>query len=204
MLSDVALADALAENLDCGFEALALAWSDRLFAFALRTTGRHRDAEELAEEALVRAWQALADYSPERRRALKLRPWLFQIAANLARNRARSARRSPTVSLDVSAGGSDETLLAERLADSDPQAAPEAAMDAAQRQESLAALLLTLPEAQRIAVVLRHMEGMCYPDIAEVTGEPIGTVKSHVNRGVARLRRALERERVLEAQEVAG
>lgn len=203
MLSDVALACALADDLERAFEELACAWSNRLYAFALRMTGRERDAEELAEETLVRAWRALSEYSPERRRALRLRPWLFQIAANLARNRARDARRVVTLSLD------DETsetasALAERLADGDPLGTPEEALAAAQRQATLAALMLTLPDAQRIAVILRHIEGMCYAQIAETTGEPIGTVKSHVNRGVARLRRAMEQERLAEAQEVAG
>jgi RNA polymerase sigma-70 factor (ECF subfamily) len=167
-------------------------------------TGRPRDAEELAEETLVRAWRALSDYSPERRRTLRLRPWLFQIAANLARNRARDARRSETLSLDVDAASDTETSLAGRLVDEDPLGAPEAALAAAQRQANLAALLLTLPAPQRIAVILRHVEGMGYAAIAEITGEPVGTVKSHVNRGVARLRQALERERVAEALEVAG
>lgn len=203
MLSDVALACALADDLERAFEELANAWSNRLYAFALRMTGRERDAEELAEETLVRAWRALSDYSPERRRALRLRPWLFQIAANLARNRARDARRVVTLSLDDK---TSETTgaWAERLVDGDPLGAPEEALAAAQRQATLAALLLTLPDAQRIAVILRHIEGMCYAQIAETTGEPIGTVKSHVNRGVARLRRAMEQERLAEAQEVAG
>jgi len=200
-----ALTEALASDLGAGFERLVWTWSDRLYAFALRMTGSPREAEELAQETLTRAWRALSGYTPERRRALRLRPWLFQIAANLARNRARSARRSPTVSLDAETqrvaeqgGGS----LAERLADDDPLGEPELALARKQRLAELAALLLTLPEAQRVVVILRHVEGLGYAAIAEVTGEPVGTVKSHASRGVARLRRALERERAAEAQEV--
>lgn len=196
MMSDAALASALADNLDSAFEWLAHAWSQRLYAFALRMTGQPRDAEELTQETLVRAWRALSDYSPERRRALHLRPWLFQIAANLARNRARAARRAETVSLD-----GDASESAERIADEDPFGAPEAALAREERLADLAALLLTLPEAQRMAVILRHVEGMGYAAIAEVTGEPIGTIKSHVSRGVAQMRRALIRERAAEAQE---
>ena len=164
-----------------------------------------RNAEELAEETLVQAWRALVDYSPERRRALRLRPWLFQIVANLARNRARSARRNEALSLDAEAPrGADEQSaahVAERITDDDPLGNPEAALARAQRLADLAALLLTLPATQREVVILRHVEGMGYAAIAEVTGEPIGTVKSHASRGVARLRQALERERVAAAQE---
>jgi RNA polymerase sigma-70 factor, ECF subfamily len=205
MPSDEALAAALANDLDSAFEALALAWERRLYAFALRMTGRPRDAEELAEETLVQAWRALVSYPPERRRTLRLRPWLFQIVANLARNRARSARRNEALSLDADAPyGDDEPSaahVAERIADDDPLGNPEAALAREQRLADLAALLLTLPAPQREVVILRHVEGMGYAAIAEVTGEPIGTVKSHASRGVARLRLALERERVAAAQE---
>lgn len=213
LCDDALLTAALAENLDSAFERLAHAWEQRLYAFALRMTGRPRDAEELAQETLAQAWRALSDYSPERRRALRLRPWLFQIAANLARNRARAARRGAALSLDNDAplaDGSDGATthtLAERLADEDPLGRPEEVMAREQRLADLAALLLTLPEPQRVVVILRHVEGLGYAAIAEVTGEPVGTVKSHASRGVARLRRALEREmereRVAEAQEVA-
>lgn len=207
MTCDEALSGALADDLNAAFERVARAWEQRLYAFALRMTGRPRDAEELAEETLAQAWRALAGYSPERRRALCLRPWLFQIAANLARNRARSTRRHPTLSLDDLTLASDEAGdgggLAERLADEDPLGMPEVALAREQRLADLAALLLTLPEPQRVAVVLRHVEGLGYMAIAEAMGEPVGTVKSHASRGVARLRRALERERLIEAREVA-
>lgn len=207
MICDEALAIALADDFDAAFERLARAWEQRLYAFALRMTGRPRDAEEVAEETLVQAWRALSTYPPERRRALRLRPWLFQIAANLARNRARSARRADALSLDsatpASDGSADAATLAERIADEDPLGAPEEALAREQRLADLAALLLTLPEPQRLVVILRHVEGMGYAAIAETTGEPIGTVKSHASRGVARLRRALERERISEAWEVA-
>lgn len=206
MTYDEALAIALADDFDAAFERLARAWEQRLYAFALRMTGRPRDAEELAEETLVQAWRALSTYPPERRRTLRLRPWLFQIAANLARNRARSARRAGALSLDsdtpAGEGSEGAGALAERIADEDPLGAPEEALAREQRLADLAALLLTLPESQRLVVVLRHVEGLGYAAIAEAIGEPIGTVKSHASRGVARLRRTLERERLSEAQEV--
>ena len=168
-------------------------------------SGQPRDAEELVEETLAQAWRALGGYAPERRRALRLRPWLFQIAANLARNRARSARRNPALSLDaLDAGAADDGRgvgVADRIADDDPQGLPGVALERRERLGELAALLLTLPEAQRVVIILRHVEGKHYAAIAETLGEPVGTVKSHASRGVARLRKALEQERIAQAQE---
>ncbi len=202
---DTALAAALARDLNAGFESLAYAWQDRLFAFILRMTGSPSDAEELAQETLVRAWRALADYSPQRRRALRIRPWLFQIAVNLTRNHARSRGRAGTISLDALEGGGeqvmherDESPIA-RIADEDATGAPEESLERRQRLETLAALLLELPVPHRLALTLRHIEGMSFDAIAEATGTPVGTVKSHASRGAAELRRAIAREQAREA-----
>jgi RNA polymerase sigma-70 factor, ECF subfamily len=202
--TDAALTAALARDLNAGFESLARAWQDRLYAFMLRMTGSASDAEELAQETLVRAWRSLSTYTPQRRRELRVRPWLFQIAVNLARNKARSISRSGTISLDAleRSAGRDMSEAGEspaaRIPDEDLAAAPEASLERRQRLEALAALLLGLPEPHRLAVTLRHVEGMSYTAIAEVTGLPVGTVKSHASRGAMELRRAIERERARE------
>lgn len=198
--SDAALTTALARDLSDGFELLVLAWQGRLYAFALRMCGRPADAEELTQETFIRAWRALNEYSPDRRRALRVRPWLFQIAVNLMRNHVRDLSRQGTVSLDIPTGGEEledagrSLSPAAWLADQDPEGAPEEWLDRQQRLESLASLLLTLPEAHRAAIILRHVEGMSYDAIASVMGVPIGTVKSYASRGAAELRRAIERE----------
>lgn len=199
---DEELARLLARDLNAGFEALTRAWQHRLYAFALRMTGSPGDAEDLAQETLVRAWRALSVYPAERRRALLIRPWLFQIAVNLARNAARDARRAPAISLDDDpsddSGQSANESLAERLEDCDPSAAPEESFERRQRREALARLLLSLPSAQRLALVLRHVEGLSYTEMATITGLPTGTLKSHANRGAADLRQAIERDRTRE------
>jgi RNA polymerase sigma-70 factor (ECF subfamily) len=84
------------------------------------------------------------------------------------------------------------------LRDDDPEDDPEASLERRQRLESLAGLLLALPEPHRLAVILRHVEGMSYGAIAGVTGLPVGTVKSNASRGAAELRRAIQRERARE------
>jgi RNA polymerase sigma-70 factor (ECF subfamily) len=70
------LSRALADDLDDNFERLVLTYQDRVFAFALRLTGNPSDAEEVAQDAFVRAYRALARYPSERVATLALRPWL--------------------------------------------------------------------------------------------------------------------------------
>jgi RNA polymerase sigma-70 factor, ECF subfamily len=174
----------LAADLNSSFERLAREYQQRIYAFALRLSGRREDAEEIAQDTLVRAYRALAAYPPERVRLLALRPWLFQIALNVARNRAR-IRTLPSQSLD---GGSEDTVM-EFRGDEDEQ--PERLVERAERTRELAALLMALPERFRAAVVLRHVEGLGYAEVASVLGQPIGTVKANVHRGVRLLREAL-------------
>src|ERR1700759_2451193 len=92
MTDELALTEALARDLDAHFEAVVVLFQDRLYGFALRMLASSRDAEESTQDAFVRAYRALAGYSPDRRRALHLRAWLFQIVLNVVRNRVRRAR----------------------------------------------------------------------------------------------------------------
>ena len=99
-MDDDELTERLARDLDASFEALARAHADRCYSIALRTLGDPHDAEEVAQDALVRAYRALATYPADRIRALRLRPWLATIVLNLCRNRVRR-HVPPTTSLDA-------------------------------------------------------------------------------------------------------
>jgi len=99
-MDDTQLAHRLSRDLDGTFESLVHAHVDRCHAIAHRMTGNPHDAEEITQDALVRAYRALATYDPERIQALRIRPWLATIVLNLCRNRARS-RHAPTTPLDA-------------------------------------------------------------------------------------------------------
>jgi RNA polymerase sigma-70 factor (ECF subfamily) len=171
---DAALADRLAADLDGSFEALVVAHQDRLFTIALRTGGNRHDAEELVQDAFVRAYRALAEWPAARIREVRLRGWLTTILLNAGRNRAR-VKRVPTTELVFDPGA-------------EPAADPLARRD---ERETWARLLAGLSPVQRTAVVLRHVDGMSYAEIAVAVGRPEGTVKAHVHRGLAALRTAL-------------
>ncbi|MCB2222734.1 MAG: RNA polymerase sigma factor [Actinobacteria bacterium] len=176
------LTAALAADLDGAFPDLVRLLQDDLFSGALRLTGGWADAEDVAQEAFVRAYRALQGYPPERIRALRLRGWMWTIALNLCRNRARSRARRP------------ETALGEGVEPPDTGVGPEQAALDADGSGRLGALVAGLPWAQRRGVVLRHVVGLSYEEIAAAVERPVGTVKADVHRGLARLRAAVGTE----------
>ncbi|HWC38317.1 MAG TPA: RNA polymerase sigma factor [Acidimicrobiales bacterium] len=171
------LADRLSRDVDAAFPELVGSYRQAVYTTVLRMSGPQVDAADLAAEAFLRAYQALRGYPPERIRELQLRPWLVTIALNLWRNQARAASRRPSqVSLDSSP---------------EPRAAhggPEEHLRRRELRTAVAGLLTELPDTQRSAVVLRHVLDFPYAEIAAVLGCPEGTAKSHVSRGLERLR----------------
>jgi len=182
-ISMAELPAALAADRDAAFPHLVRALIDGVYSGALRLTGSRADAEDVAQEAFLRAYRALGTYEAARIRELRLREWVWAIAANLCRNRARSARRHP-----------EEALPAEApVPDTAP--GPEAEAVAAVENQVLAEQLARLPWAQRSAVVLRHVTGLPYAEIAASLGRPVGTVKADVHRGLQQLSTLLEEAR---------
>lgn len=185
MDADAALAARLADDLDGTFPTLAERHVDRLYTIGLRLLGERRDAEEVAQDALVRAYRAIASYDRDRTATLELRPWLARITVNLARNRRRTlADRRPPASLGALLDGGFEPLAA------DP--GPEAAGLRREARDRWAARLLRLPAAYRTAVVLRHVDGLSVREISIALDRPEGTIKAQVHRGLRLLRAAYE------------
>lgn len=178
------LNEQLVADLDQGFEAMVRAYGQRLFAFAYAMSGNAADAEEVAQDAFVRAHRALRRYEPERVRELQVNAWLHRIALNVLRNRHR--RRLPRV---VPLDGGLEVV------DSSPGPERQALSRAAVRE--LALEVGALPPQHRSAVVLRCVQGLSYQETARLLGQPEGTVKSNVHRGLATLRRRRELSEVI-------
>jgi RNA polymerase sigma-70 factor (ECF subfamily) len=167
------------------FELVVDEYQRRLYGFALRMTGNREDAEEIVQDAFVRAFRALGKMTPEQRAELRLQPWLYTITLNVTRNRLRS-KRPTSVALDALA---DPDALLNGAQEGPDQ--PEAIVDRAADMVLVEQALLQLPMHLRAAATLRFIEGRSHPEIAEILNQPIGTVKSHVHRAVRILRRIL-------------
>jgi RNA polymerase sigma-70 factor (ECF subfamily) len=167
----------LARDLDGAFEELVRDHQDTVYGVALRLVGDPHDAEDIAQDAFVRAYRALAGWPPGRIRELRVRPWLARITLNLVRNRARARRPTEPLEHDPPA---------------DPEGGPTRVLERKDTSATLARLLGGLPERYRAPLVLRCVEGLGYAEVAEALGRPVGTVKAQVHRGLGLLRQALD------------
>ena len=167
------------------FEELALPLREAAYNLACWIVGDRDEAEDVVQEAYVRAYRAFGGF-----RGDAMRPWLLAIVRNEAYRALRKKRRAHSVlalSADLDPGEAVD-------ADDVPSAAPsaEALLVAAEEREQLFAALATLPHAYREAVVLRDLEGLSYAEIAEVAGIALGTVMSRLSRARSLLRAALQ------------
>lgn len=167
------------------FESIVDEYQRRLYGFALRMTGNREDAEEIVQDAFVRAFRALGKMTEQQRAELRLQPWLYTITLNVTRNRLRS-KKPTNVALDALADP-DALLSGTGEGPEQPEAIIERGTDMALVEQAL----LQLPMHLRAAATLRFIEGRSHPEIAEILNQPIGTVKSHVHRAVRILRRIL-------------
>ncbi len=185
---DDALLARLAQDLEAAFPALVEAHAGRLYTIAHRYLGVAGDAEEVAQDALVRAYTALGEYEATRIRGLRLKGWLATITMNLARNRRRRiADRRPPASL--------EPLVASGFEPPAPlMAGPAELAERRDARRQLEVALMRLAPSVREAIVLRHVDGLSVAETASTLGRPEGTVKAQVSRGLSELRRHLAAE----------
>ncbi len=153
--------------------ALTLRLTPRVFAHAARLLGDRAEAEDVAQEALIRLWKIAPDW---RMGEAKVTTWLYRVTANLCIDRMRRQR-----SVDLEAVPEPE----------DGQASADERLQEAARIDALQAALNTLPDRQRQAVVLRHLDGLGNPEIAEIMDMSVRAVESLTARGKRALARAL-------------
>lgn len=150
-----------------------------VYNLALRTTGNPDEAQDVAQEAFVRAWIALPNFRADS----SFRTWIYRIVVNLCLNRFPSLRR------DLN------QLSEEDLADSpepvSPFVDPVSHLENAEQRAQLHQAMKTLPESQRLMLTLRYQDEMPYEEIAALLNLPLGTIKTNLFRAKERLRQLL-------------
>lgn len=170
------------------FDALVRRHQQLVFSVALRMLGDRGEAEDVAQDVFLRAYDGLGGF----RGQAKLSTWLVSITVNLCRNRRRWwARRRQVIAASL-----DEPIRPEEDAAGhdapDPAPGPMAAAEQRERQQMLTVALQQLPLADRTIIVLRDINGHSYEEIAGMLGCQLGTVKSRLSRARLQLRARLD------------
>lgn len=176
-LSDDALLVLFANGDSAAARALTLRLTPRVFAQAMRLLGNRAEAEDVAQDAMMRLWKIAPEW---RQGEAKVTTWLYRVVANLCTDRLR---RRPNLGIDAIPEPAD-----------DRASAAEGLQEQA-RLDALYQALDTLPDRQRQAVILRHIEGLANPEIASLMDISIEAVESLTARGKRALAAALAKRR---------
>ena len=150
-----------------------------VFGTALRLTRSRDEAEDLAQEAIVRAYEAFDRFD-----GTNFKAWMLRIVTNLYINKYRQRQRGPQLGSLEDEGVSEPVGLVSEV--------PDRVLFDERLGAEVEAALAKVPDDFRIAVMLSDIEGLSYQEIADATSVPIGTVRSRIARGRSILRRALE------------
>ncbi|KAB2953949.1 sigma-70 family RNA polymerase sigma factor [Heliorestis acidaminivorans] len=157
------------------FEKLVTMYQDRVYALSYRMAGNPDDAQDLAQEAFIRAYSSLASF----RQDADFGTWIHRITVNTWINMQRKNKRATVVSLDEPMHTSDGEVQRELAATSE---GPEEFVERRETSDRIRQALLELKPEHRAVIVLREMQGYSYEEVAEMLDCTLGTVKSRINR----------------------
>lgn len=168
------------------FERHAVVHLNAVYSTAMRLTRNPRDAEDLTQDAMLRAFRFWDNFEP----GTNCRAWLLKILTNLYFNEFRKAARQREIH---HAAGVEQAATQQVLIDADRPShqSPEQALLAGTLSDGVAAALASLPAEFRAAIALCDMQGLSYQETADALGCPVGTVMSRLFRGRRLLRTAL-------------
>ncbi len=174
-VSDLSLVRRVQRGDKGAFDVLVLKYQHKLVKLVTRYVRNPAEAEDIAQEAFIKAYRAL----PQFRGDSAFYTWLYRIAINTAKNAVVSRDRSP-VDYDFDRDSIDESYdMQGRLKDAET---PEGLVLTDEIRQTVNAAIEQLPEDLRTAIVLRELEGLSYEQIASAMGCPVGTVRSRIFR----------------------
>jgi RNA polymerase sigma-70 factor (ECF subfamily) len=170
------------------FNQLVMAYQGTAYNVAYRIMGRQEPAADACQDAFLKAYKALQQY-----KGGSFKSWLMRIVTNTCYDQIRYKSRRPSTSLDDMTENPDEHNT--KLVNGSER--PEERVLRGELGDLLQTGISELPEDQRIVLVLSDVQGFSYQEIAEIIGQPLGTVKSRLSRGRRRLRDYLAEKKEL-------
>jgi RNA polymerase sigma-70 factor (ECF subfamily) len=159
-------------------------YKDKVFQLCYRMIGNIHEAEDLAQEAFIRAYINIDSYHMDK----KFSTWLYRIATNLSIDRIR--KKKPDVFLDAEVKGTDGlTMYSQFAADVNT---PEHEVESLELQQTVQEEILKLPDIYRAVIVLKYIEELSLKEISHILDLPVSTIKTRMHRGRAALRKTLK------------
>jgi len=171
------------------FETLVTMYQGRVYGLCLKLAGNRDDAEDLAQEVFIKAYNSLKGFRLE----ADFGTWLHRIAVNMWLNVKKRNSRATYVSLDDPIT-TESGEVSREIADDDTSGNPLASLEEMEFRGQVKQALERLSQEHRAVLVLRDMEGYSYEDIASMTQCSLGTVKSRINRARQAMRELISYE----------
>lgn len=166
------------------FNSLVLVYQHQVYNLAYRIMATEAAAADATQEAFISAYKNLKSF-----RGGSFKSWLLRIVTNACYDELRRKKRRPAISLDELTDEQDNDLEFDVPS---PEDGPEMVVQRRELAELIQIGITTLPEDQRVALVLSDVQGLSYDEIADLTDTNLGTVKSRLSRGRAKLREYLQ------------
>ncbi|PLR80087.1 RNA polymerase sigma factor SigW [Bacillus canaveralius] len=158
-------------------------YKDKVFQLCFRMLGNRHEAEDIAQEAFIRAYVNINTFKIDR----KFSTWLYRIATNLCIDRIR--KKKPDYYLDAEVAGTNGLNMYSQIAAD--TSLPEDDLESMELQEMIQGEISKLPEKYRSVIVLKYIEELSLNEISEILDMPLGTVKTRIHRGREALRKQL-------------
>lgn len=158
-------------------------YKDKVFQLCYRMLGNRHEAEDMAQEAFIRAYVNISRFNIN----LKFSTWIYRIATNLCIDRIR--KKKPDYYLDAEVSGTDGLTMYSQVAAETKL--PEEEVESMELQDIIQREISKLPEKYRSVIVLKYIEELSLKEISEILDMPLGTVKTRIHRGREALRHQL-------------
>jgi RNA polymerase sigma-70 factor (ECF subfamily) len=182
--SDLELVRRVQKGERGAFDLLVLRYQHKVIKLVARLLRDQAEAEDVAQEAFVKAYRALGSFRGDS----AFYTWLYRIAVNTARNTMASRQRRP-LDYEAELSESEQSVVESRMRHGDT---PEAAVLSDEIHQTVNGAIEALPEDLRTAIILREVEGLSYEEIAEAMDCPVGTVRSRIFRAREAIDRSLK------------
>ncbi|WP_394236901.1 RNA polymerase sigma factor SigW [Niallia oryzisoli] len=158
-------------------------YKDKVFQLSFRMLGNRHEAEDIAQEAFIRAYVNIQSYNIN----LKFSTWLYRIATNLCIDRIR--KKKPDYYLDAEVAGTEGLTMYSQIPSQ--TRLPEDDVESLELQDTIQREISKLPEKYRTVIVLKYIDELSLNEISEILDMPLGTVKTRIHRGREALRKQL-------------